>query len=78
MKILFLDVDGVLTFDDGSGSLDPAKLAALSGIVERVPDLHMCISSSLACCGRLTFGGGYHTAPPPSPFQALGLAALPP
>ena len=78
MKILFLDVDGVLTFDDGSGSLDPAKLAALSGIVERVPDLHICISSSLACCGRLTFGGGYHTAPPPLPFQALGLAALPP
>ena len=78
MKILFLDVDGVLTFDDGSGSLDPAKLAALSGIIERVPDLQICISSDLACCGRLTFGGGYHTAPPPLPFQALGLAALSP
>ena len=72
MKILFLDVDGVLTIDDGSGSLDPAKLAALSGIVERVPDLHMCISSSLACCGRLTFGGGYHTQlPHPHPSRSL-------
>ena len=71
MKILFLDVDGVLTFDDGSGSLDPAKLAALSGIVERVTDLHMCISSSLAC-GRLTFGGGYRTQlPHPRPSRLL-------
>ena len=45
-----LQVDGVLTFNDGSGSLDPRKLTTLSDLVKRVPDLHICISSNLACC----------------------------
>jgi hypothetical protein len=49
MKILFLDVDGVLTINDGTGSLDPVKCMRLSDLVERVPDLHICISSNLAC-----------------------------
>ena len=42
---LTLQVDGVLTFNDGSGSLDPRRLTTLSDLVKRVPDLHICISS---------------------------------
>ena len=73
MKILFLDVDGVLTFDDGSGSLDPVKLTTLSDLVSRVPDLHICISSNLACYKSSSLAATHSSRP--LPLQAPGLAA---
>ena len=91
MKILFLDVDGVLTIDDGSGSLDPAKLAALSGIVERVqaagdPDAaasiasatHVAASLASAAHAAAALGGPTKAAPSSaSPAEPRPLTASP-
>ena len=45
MKVLFLDVDGVLTIPDGSGRLDEVKLRRLESIVNRTGS-SICISSN--------------------------------
>jgi hypothetical protein len=45
MKVLFLDVDGVLTIPDGSGRLDDAKLRRLQSVVQQTQSV-ICISSN--------------------------------
>lgn len=45
MKVLFLDVDGVLTIPDGSGRLDDAKMRRLQTVVQQTQSV-ICISSN--------------------------------
>ena len=45
MKVLFLDVDGVLTVPDGSGRLDDAKMRRLQSVVQQTQSV-ICISSN--------------------------------
>ena len=52
MKVLFLDVDGVLTVPDGSGRLDDAKLKRLQSVVLQTQSV-ICISSNCESPTRL-------------------------
>ena len=45
MKVLFLDVDGVITVNDGSGTICQAKLKRLQSVVQQTQSV-ICISSN--------------------------------
>ena len=45
LRVLFLDVDGVITVADGSGRLDEAKMGRLQALVQQT-GCQVCISSN--------------------------------
>ena len=51
MKVLFLDVDGVITVADGTGRLDEDKLEQLNRVVQQT-GCQICISSAGGGVGR--------------------------
>ena len=49
MKVLFLDVDGVITVPDGTGRLDEAKLRRIENGIQQT-GCQICISSNCGVC----------------------------